>query len=332
MLVLVSISFSQAWFVDLGSWSNNLAPASWEASALEKGMPEELSVTDGWFDLFTAGYIWDLSGTTVAQMLNTGSAWLDVFLGNAFLGAILPTLAILVLLYLSVCRKGYLRRNKVESPRLGDELRGFWSMITASRNTALAGLGLGIFAGLQMWATGALREHYNIFNFGEMLADMGYTEGLSIQATVFDPGYWYITTQEAQLGGWVMDKLGMDTMDNIFFGLNNGIPHPLINAPLLMSLGIVVGAALLALIRHEFKWKMPNLETAIFALVGGALMGIGARLGMGCNVGAFFAAVTNGDLTGWIFLIGMLAGGFIGVKMFNWWIEWRTAGDDAFDI
>ncbi len=99
-----------------------------------------------------------------------------------------------------------------------------------------------------------------------------------------------------------------------------------------MSVGIVLGAALLALIRHEFKWKMPNLETAMFALIGGALMGIGARLGMGCNVGAFFAAVTNGDLTGWIFLIGMLAGGFIGVKAFNWWIEWRTAGDDAFDI
>ena len=332
MLVLLSISFSQALFVDLGSWSNSFAPSSWVASAAEKGMPESLSVTDGWFDLFTAGYIWDLSGGTVAQALNTGNSWLDVFFGNALLGAILPTIAVLIVLYFTTYRKGYIRRNKLESLTFSDEMRGGWAMITASKNTALAGLGLGIFAGLQMWATGALREHYNIFNFGELLKKMGYSEGLSIQETVFDPGYWYITTQEAQLGGWVMDKVGVDVMDNVFFGLMNGIPNPLINAPLLMSVGIIVGAAILALTRHEFKWKVPNMETAIFALAGGALMGIGARLGMGCNVGAFFAAVTNGDMTGWIFLAGMLGGGLFGVKVFTMWIDWRTSGDDDFNI
>jgi uncharacterized membrane protein YedE/YeeE len=332
MLVLLSISFSQALFVDLGSWSNRFTPSSWAASAAEKGMPEALSVNDGWFDTFTAGYIWDLSGGTVAQSLDTGNSWLDVFVGNALVGAILPTIAILFVLYVTTYRKGYIRRTKLDSPTFSDEARGFWAMMTASKNTALAGLGLGVFAGLQMWATGALREHYNIFNFGELLQKMGYTEGLSIQATVFDPGYWYITTQEAQLGGWVLDGMGVDVMDNIFFGLMNGIPNPLVNAPLLMSVGIIVGAAILALTRHEFKWKVPNMETAIFALVGGALMGIGARLGMGCNVGAFFAAVTNGDMTGWIFLAGMVGGGLIGVKAFTMWIDWRTSGDDDFDI
>jgi uncharacterized membrane protein YedE/YeeE len=332
MLVLLSISFSQALFVDLGSWSNSLAPSGWVASAAEKGMPESLSVTDGWFDLFTAGYIWDLSGGTVAQSLDTGNSWLDVFAGNALLGAILPTVVLLVVLYLTTYRKSYIRRNKLESLTFADEMRGCWSMITASRNTALAGLGLGVFAGLQMWATGALREYYNIFNFGELLQKMGYSDGLSIQQTVFDPGYWYITTQEAQLGGWVMDGLGVDVMDNTFFGLTNGIPNPLINAPLLMSVGIIVGAAILALTRHEFKWKVPNMETAIFALAGGALMGIGARLGMGCNVGAFFAAVTNGDMTGWIFLAGMVGGGLVGVKVFTMWINWRASIEDDFDI
>lgn len=331
MLVLLSISFSMALFADLGSWSNNLAPASWATSALDKGMPESLTVTDGWFDLFTAGYVWNQSGGTVADMVGTGNIWVDVFVGNVLLTAILPTLIILVILYMTTYRKGYIRRNKLESLGFGDEMRGIWGMITTSKNTAIAGLGLGIFAGLQMWATGALREHYEIFNFGELLIKMGYTEGLSIQETVFDPGYWYITTQEAQLGGWVMSLFGRDVTDNIFFGLQNGIPNPLINAPLLMSVGIIVGAAILALSRREFKWKVPNMETAVFAIVGGALMGIGARLGMGCNVGAFFAAVTNGDLTGWIFLAGMLIGGLLGVKAFNIWLNRKTAGDE-FDI
>jgi len=290
-----------------------------------------VTVTDGWFDLLTAGYVWNLTGGTVADMIGTGNVWIDVFVGNVLLTAILPSLVILVILYMSTYRKGYIRRNKLESLRLGDEMSGIWAMITSSKNTAIAGLGLGIFAGLQMWATGALREHYEIFNFGELLMKMGYTEGLSIQETVFDPGYWYITTQEAQLGGWVMNQFGRDVTDNIFFGLQNGIPNPLINAPLLMSAGIIVGAAILSLSRREFKWKVPSVETAVFAIVGGALMGIGARLGMGCNVGAFFAAVTNGDLTGWIFLAGMLLGGLLGVKAFNIWLNRKSAGDE-FDI
>jgi uncharacterized membrane protein YedE/YeeE len=331
MLVLVSISFSQALFVDMGSWSNAFAPDSWVASAVDKGMPEALSATNGWFDLFNAGYIWDLSGGTVAQALDSGNIWLDVFIGNALLGAILPTIAVLIVLYLTTYRKGYVRRLKLTSASMKDEMRGFWAMMTASKNTALAGLGLGVFAGLQMWVTGALREYYNIDNFGTLLEKMGHTDGLSMNLTVFDPGYWYITTQEAQLGGWILEGLGKDTRDNIFFGLINGLPNPLVNAPLWMSIGIILGAAALALTRREFKWKVPNIETATFALVGGALMGIGARVGMGCNVGAFFAAVTNGDLSGWVFLAGMTLGGLLGVKAFNMWIEWRTE-DDEFNI
>ena len=34
---------------------------------------------------------------------------------------------------------------------------------------------------------------------------------------------------------------------------------------------------------------------------------------MGCNIGAFFATVTNGDPSGWLFGLGMTGGGWIGV-------------------
>ncbi|MDZ7802484.1 YeeE/YedE family protein [Thiohalophilus sp.] len=332
MLVVASISFSQALFVDLGSWSNTFAPKSWAESAADKGMPQELSVTDGWFDQFMTGYIWDLSGGTVGQWLDSGNQWIDAFIGNAFLSAILPVLVLVLLLYIFAYRKGYLRRHKQDTPGMGFELRGIWAMITSSKNTALAGIGLGVFAGLHMWVTGSLREHYRIFNFGELLEKMGHTSGLSIQGTVFDPGYWYITTQEAQLGGWVLNKAGVENMDNVYFGLNNGLPSPEINAPLLMSAGIILGAAVLALARREFKWKIPDMETAIFAIVGGAIMGIGARIGMGCNVGAFFAAVTNGDLTGWLFLAGMVIGGYIGVRTFNKWLMYRMSRNDDLEL
>lgn len=332
MLVLFAISFSQALIVDLGGWFDFLVPAGWTETAAQQGMPAELNVTQGWFDQFLAGHIWTLQGGTVAEMLGIENPWLASFFANAFLSAILPTVVILLALYYISYRKGYLRRENVTAPRFGDDVRGVWSMFTASKNTALAGLGLGIFAGMQMWVTGALRDHYEIFNFGEILEDMNHTTGLSIQGTVFDPGYWYITTQEAQWGGWVLNKLGVENMNNIFFGLENGLPNPLLNAPGFMSIGIILGAAMLALSRREFKWKMPSLETAIFAIVGGTLMGLGARIGMGCNIGAFFATVTNGDLTGWVFLLGMVISGYFGVRVFNWWIEWKTSRNDEFSF
>ncbi|MBI1424611.1 MAG: YeeE/YedE family protein [Gammaproteobacteria bacterium] len=332
MLVVVTISFAQAYFVDVGGIFNHMVPEAWTASAAAKDMPAEISVTNGWFDQFMAGHVWDMHAQTVAGSLGIKSPVAGAFLGNALLCAILPTLAILVLLYMRVYRKGYLRRAKITAPRFGDHVRGMWSMITSSRNTALAGLALGIFAGMHMWVIGELREHYNIFNFGELLRAMGYTHGLSIQDTVFDPGYWYITTQEAQWGGWLMEKLGINMMGNIFFGVENGLPNPLINAPGYMSIGIILGAAVLANLRGEFKWKIPNLETAIMAVVGGIFMGLGARVGLGCNIGAFFAPVTNGDVSGWIFLAGMLLGAFGGVKLINWWIDWRASRQDEFAL
>lgn len=320
MLVIVAISFSQAIVVSASGWWDALVPQSWIDSAVAKDMPTELSVTKGWFDIFTAGYIWDLKGTTTAEIFGqAGPSGIIVY--NTLITAILPVLAILVVLYAFYYRKGYLRRAGKANPGFGDEIAGIWAMCTASKNTAIAGIGLGILAGLHMYVTGVLREHYGIDNFGELLVAMGYHNGLSLNETVFDPGYWYITTQEAQWGGWIMAKLGIDSMDSIFFGLDNGLPNPLLNAPGFMSIGIILGAMIMALSRREFKWKLPSWETAFFALVGGTLMGIGARLAMGCNIGAFFATVTNGDPSGWVFLVGMIIGAYVGVKVFAWWLE-----------
>lgn len=324
-LVIFSISFSQALVVTGGGWLDGLTPAAWAESAAAKDMPESLTVTQGWFDLFTAGYIWDLKGQTLAESMGVAESVAATLFVNTFLNAILPVLAILVALYIFYYRKGYLRKSGKTNLAFSDELTGMWSMCISSKNTAIAGAGLGVLAGLHMWVTGVLREYYDIFNFGELLTAMGYTRGLSIQDTVFDPGYWYITTQEAQWGGWVLDKLGFSMMDSIFFGLDNGLPNPLLNAPGFMSIGIILGAAMLALARREFKWKLPTLETAAFAIAGGIFMGIGARLAMGCNIGAFFATVTNGDPSGWIFLLGMVGGGYVGVKVFTRWMDWKMS-------
>lgn len=329
LLVVLSLSFTQVFVVDAGGWFNQLVPASWAQSAATKDLPAVLTPTDGWYDQFLAGYVWDLKGTTAGVALGFASPVAAAFIGNSLINTILPALAILVGIYAGWYRRGFFRGRTEPYRGLQTELAGMWAMVTASRRTAIAGLVLGVTAGLHMWVMQMLQQRLGIYNAGELLAAFGHSGGLSVQDTVFDPGYFYITTQEAQGAAWVLEKAGMNVRDSIFFGLDNGVPNPLLNPVLWMSFALVGGAAAMALLNNEFKVKVPSVEIAIWAIGGGVLMGIGARVGLGCNIGAFFATVTNGDPSGWLFGLGMTAGGFIGVKFFNWWIERQMAKDVA---
>lgn len=325
LLVVLSLSFAQAIFVDVGGVLDLLVPASWTASATAKAMPAQLTATQGWYDQFLAGYIWDLKAITAGDALGFASPVAKAFIGNSLINAILPAIVLLVVIYAIWYRKGYLRKNKEAAPGFATEVAGWWSMVTASKRTAIAGLILGVAAGLQMWVMQSLQQKFGIANAGELLTAMGHTTGLSLQETVFDPGYFYVTTQEAQGAAWVLAQLGVNLTDNIFFGMENGIPSPLANPVLWMSFAVIGGSMVMALLANEFKLKFPTREIAIWAIGGGILMGIGSRIGMGCNIGAFFATVTNGDPSGWLFAVGMTAGGYIGVKFFNWWIERKMA-------
>ena len=325
LLVVLSLSFAQAFFVDAGGALDALVPASWTASAAAKNLPAQVSATQGWYDQFLAGYVWDLKTVTVGDALGFQSPAAKAFIGNSLVNAILPAIAILAVIYVVWYRKGYLRKNKDAAPGLGREVAGWWSMVTASKRTAIAGLVLGVAAGLQMWVMQSLQEKFGVSNAGELLTALGHASGLSLQDTVFDPGYFYVTTQEAQGAAWVLAQLGINVTDNIFFGLDNGIPGPLFNPVLWMSVSVIGGSMVMALLANEFKLKLPTREIAVWAIGGGILMGIGARIGMGCNIGAFFATVTNGDPSGWLFGLGMTAGGYVGVKFFNWWIERKMA-------
>jgi len=325
MLVIVSISITQAIFVDIGGVFNKLVPASWAESAASKGLPEVINVSDGWVDQYLAGYVWNQPVSTYAELLGmVRESFLGAYVGNLFMGVFLPGMVLLAIAYLIWGRKA--EKNKMHIAKdkkmsFKENLKGFWGMIVSSKRTAIAGLILGVANGLQMFTLEGLRIKFGVRNAGEILQRLGFDFGLSTRGTVFDPGYWYVTTQEAQWVGWVLQKFGWNNMDNIFFGYVNGIPNPALNPADWMSLALIGGAAVMALLSNEFKFKIPTLELAIWAIIGGSLMGIGSRLALGCNIGAFFVRVANGDPAGWLFGIGMIGGAFIGVKFFNWWTQ-----------
>jgi uncharacterized membrane protein YedE/YeeE len=95
------------------------------------------------------------------------------------------------------------------------------------------------------------------------------------------------------------------------------------------DLALIAGAAVMALSNNEFKWKSPSKELAMWAIIGGFFMGVGSRLGLGCNVGGFFVRAANGDISGWIYGMGMMVGAYIGVVFFNWYTEKKMAKEMA---
>jgi len=332
LLVVLSISVTQATFVDVGGWVDKLVPASWHTSALAKKLPETISAGEGWVDQYLAGYVWNQPIIKFSKMIGfSDTSFVGAFVGNFLLGVVIPAVALLLIVYFFWVRKNHAGKLPMAGAAgsLREEFAGYWTMIMSSKRTSIAGLFLGIACGLQMFVIEGLRIKFGVKNAGPLLARMGHDFGLSVSGTVFDPGYWYVTTQEAQWVGWLFNKLGWNNMGNIYFGLNNGIPNPAINPADWMSLALIGGAAVMALLSNEFKFKKPLKETVAWALIGGALMGIGSRLGLGCNVGAFFVRVAMGDTSGWLFGFGMIAGAYIGVKFFNWYIERKMAKEMA---
>jgi uncharacterized membrane protein YedE/YeeE len=83
----------------------------------------------------------------------------------------------------------------------------------------------------------------------------------------------------------------------------------------LTDLGIMIGAGVAAavgggwILHRRIPWR-----TALGAVLGGILLGIGARLASGCNIGAYLAGVASGSLSGWVWGLAALAGTWVGLK------------------
>ena len=84
----------------------------------------------------------------------------------------------------------------------------------------------------------------------------------------------------------------------------------------LTDLGMILGAMAAAAASAPFaRNPWPPFKSLLAAAVGGLLMGWGARLGFGCNIGAFIGGVASGSLHGWVWFAAALPGCMIGIKL-----------------
>jgi uncharacterized membrane protein YedE/YeeE len=83
-----------------------------------------------------------------------------------------------------------------------------------------------------------------------------------------------------------------------------------------MDIGIVLGAMLAAALagRYAPVRRVPR-RSLIAAIVGGLLLGYGARLAYGCNIGAYFSGIVSGSLHGWLWLVAAFFGNVVGTRL-----------------
>lgn len=85
------------------------------------------------------------------------------------------------------------------------------------------------------------------------------------------------------------------------------------------NFGLILGALLAAGLAGRFApvTRIP-LGSALAAILGGLLMGYGARLAFGCNVGALFSGLASGSLHGWVWFGLAFMGSLAGVRARRW--------------
>lgn len=138
-------------------------------------------------------------------------------------------------------------------------------------------------------------------------------------ATLFIGGApWGVTGAFALWGSKIAMALGIDVSSWTYWTGDNAAAleaSVLADVTSVMDFGIMLGAMTAAaiggtfLVHKRIPWK-----TAAAAIIGGLLMGYGARLAYGCNIGAYFSGVASFSLHGWLWAGMALLGTYLGLK------------------
>jgi uncharacterized membrane protein YedE/YeeE len=131
---------------------------------------------------------------------------------------------------------------------------------------------------------------------------------------------WSVTFGYTVWGAKIASALGYDFSHAAFWQWP-GPKHALAESVLsdtssLTDFGMLFGAMAAAAATKPFAaTAWPPAKSLLAAAVGGLLMGWGARLGFGCNIGAFVSGVASGSLHGWVWFGAAMGGSLIGIRL-----------------
>src|SRR5699024_5925122 len=107
---------------------------------------------------------------------------------------------------------------------------------------------------------------------------------------------WGVTSAFALWGSRIALFLGIDVTNWGFWARETGIAlkqSVFHDKTSVMHFGIILGAFIASTLGGLFKPKKMQFRKVIAAIIGGLLMGYGARLAFGCNIGAYFSGIAS---------------------------------------
>lgn len=129
---------------------------------------------------------------------------------------------------------------------------------------------------------------------------------------------WGITSAFALWGSKLAQLFGVDvTSWGYWQGENAEILQASIfaDSTTVLNFGVILGAFIASALGGLFKFTRLNAKNAAASVIGGLLMGYGARLAFGCNIGAYFGGIASFSLHGYIWGMLALAGTFIALYL-----------------
>lgn len=125
---------------------------------------------------------------------------------------------------------------------------------------------------------------------------------------------WGITSAFALWGSKIASAFGVDVASwGYWQGANAASLQASIftDSTTVLNLGVIIGAFIASAAGGLFKFTKVTAGNFAASVVGGLMMGYGARLAFGCNIGAYFGGIASFSLHGYIWGILALAGTFV---------------------
>jgi uncharacterized membrane protein YedE/YeeE len=161
---------------------------------------------------------------------------------------------------------------------------------------------------------GPFREQYEAI-FGQSWPVMGsalMVGALSVFLFAFDRPFT-ASDGARNWGDWLFQSVGVLNRPDLI--------SPLLYSGSILNLGLLAGAFGAALLGREFAIRVAPPGELLKGGVGGLLMGIGAVLAFGCNIGGFFSAVSALSMSGLAMMVGLGIGACLGLRYLLWEIE-----------
>ena len=177
-------------------------------------------------------------------------------------------------------RRGQIDGGTLRRPRRMHVLGGPWPLAAGAIGLALVNIATLFISGRPWGVTGAFAL------WGAKALDAA---GVNVQAWP----YWAAPAQTAALRG----RIAADITS-------------------VMDIGIVLGAMAAAGLAGRFapSWRL-SARSALTAAIGGLLLGYGARIAYGCNIGAYFSGIASGSAHGWLWLVAAFTGSAAGTRL-----------------